>query len=103
MRRVNTLEQVMVGKMKMFPWLTSIVWSASVRYTGTLRLVFPIVPENVPVTLALSSSSHLVWLASDCAIACMTRDIQVQIRPLQKLKDVAPKVVDNSQQYGGRH
>jgi hypothetical protein len=27
------------------------------------------------------------------AVGCMTHDIQVQIRPLQKLKDVAPEIV----------
>jgi hypothetical protein len=34
------------------------------------------------------------------AVGCMTHDIQVQIRPLQKLSDVAPKAVNNSQMYG---
>ncbi len=32
----------------------------------------------------------LVRAMAACAVACMTRDIQVQIKPLQKLKDVAP-------------
>lgn len=37
------------------------------------------------------------------AVECMSRDIQVQIRPLQKLKDVAPIVVETHQQYGGSY
>jgi len=34
----------------------------------------------------------LVRAMAACAVACMTRDIQVQIRPLQNLKEVAPEM-----------
>ncbi len=32
----------------------------------------------------------LIRTMAACAVSCMTRDIQVQIRPLQQLKDVVP-------------
>jgi hypothetical protein len=34
-----------------------------------------------------------IRLKAACAIACMLHDVQVQIRPLQKLKDVAPEAL----------
>lgn len=34
------------------------------------------------------------------AVGCMTRDIQVQIKPLQKLKDVSPEVLKRHEQFG---
>lgn len=42
---------------------------------------------------AFELSEHIhIRAKARCAMACMTRDIQVQIRPLQKLKDVAPEM-----------
>lgn len=34
-----------------------------------------------------------IRLKAACAVGCMLRDVQVQLRPLQKLKDVAPEVL----------
>jgi len=34
-----------------------------------------------------------IRVKAKAAVNCMTRDVQVQIRPLQKLKDVAPEMM----------
>jgi len=42
--------------------------------------------------------SNAIRLKAACAVGCMLHDVQVQIRPLQKLKEVAPDLV-----LGKRH
>jgi hypothetical protein len=49
----------------------------------------------VPAELRQGNS---IRLKAACAVACMIHDVQVQIRPLQKLKDVAPEAM-----LGKRH
>jgi hypothetical protein len=42
--------------------------------------------------------ANAIRLKAACAVSCMLHDVQVQIRPLQKLKDVAPEAM-----LGKRH
>lgn len=45
------------------------------------------------LTPAELKHGNAIRLKAACAVGCMSRDVQVQIRPLQKLKDVAPEVL----------
>lgn len=42
--------------------------------------------------------TNAIRLKAACAVGCMLHDVQVQIKPLQRLKDVAPEVL-----LGKRH
>ena len=50
------------------------------------------------LTMNELKQSNAIRLKAACAVGCMVHDVQVQIRPLQKLKDVAPDAL-----LGKRH
>lgn len=45
------------------------------------------------LTLNELKQANAIRLKAACAVGCMLHDVQVQIRPLQKLKDVAPEAL----------
>ena len=56
------------------------------------------VTGNFTLAPAELRQGNSIRLKAACAVACMLHDVQVQIRPLQKLKDVAPEAM-----LGKRH
>ena len=45
------------------------------------------------LTMNELKNPNAIRVKAACAVGCMARDVQVQIRPLQRLKDVAPEAL----------
>jgi len=54
------------------------------------------VVSSFTLTMNELKQAGAIRLKAACAVGCMLRDVQVQIRPLQKLRDVAPELLGKS-------